>query len=167
MADFKDLSLDYKYTVREAKDSRPGAFYTLHMNLPTGKGKLSSDEQAIINSINEASEGFANPSYSSGFGFRAMYGLSLWQNPKSNVDVSLGYNYTGTFKNSDTSERDTSDNIMFRLSSKREINPGKNVQYGLSYMYFYDGESTNLTTNATAKTKGIQICFCRSFLIRR
>jgi hypothetical protein len=153
ITDFKDMKINYKVDVRKATDLKPGAFYNLHLNVPTGLSKLSADEQAIINAINAASEGFTVPSYTNGFGLRAMYGLSFKQGAKGKLDVSLGYNYTGAFDSSETNEVDTSDNIMFQLKGSREINPNRSTRYGLNYMYFFDGEFTDKTLGDTTTTE--------------
>jgi len=153
IAAFKDIKANYRMDVREATEDKPGAFYSLFMNIATGLSNLNADEQAIINAINEASEGFTDPAYTNGFGFRAMYGLTFKQGANSNLDLSLGYHYTGTFEPSDGYEENTSDNILLRLAGRRQVNPRRDVQYGLSYMYFFDGKLTTLNTGDTTTTK--------------
>ena len=136
----KDASLDYRLNVREARGSRPGLFYSARMNLPTGRATLDDEEQAVVNAINDVSEGFVNAEYGRGFALSLGMGVVLNKGANGSLEISGGYNYRGEFDPSSGITKDDSDIFRLGVKSLREVTPRQKISWGFDALIFTDGE---------------------------
>jgi len=143
----KDVTVDYRLEVRPLQGNRPGLFYKTSLSLPTGQATLGTAEQAVINAINDAAEGFYNPEYGRGFGLSLGAGWSFRQGGNGKLELSAGYRLRGSFDPSAGFSRDDSDILYVDVHSLRQVTPRRTVSLGFNVQYFTDGSLTDDTLN--------------------